>query len=114
MNNKDCVDIARNGIQKNLGMDVLMEKEAEFSSETMALVMQMYPGAYCMLGTGNEEQGIAATPYNPMFDIDESALVTGVAAVLSFAMEFLKSGCTPDFKPFDGTVEDLMNSIPMQ
>ena len=49
-----------------------------------------------------------------MFDIDESALVTGVAAVLSFAMEFLKSGCTPDFKPFDGTVEDLMNSIPMQ
>ena len=49
-----------------------------------------------------------------MFDIDESALSTGVAAHISYAMEFLSSGCAPVFDRFNGTVEDLLRTIPMQ
>lgn len=114
LNNKDCVDIARAGIRKNLGEDVLAEMPPEFASESMALMMRLYPGAYCMLGIKNEDMGITAIPHNPMFDIDESALVTGVAAQLSFATEFLARDLTPAFTPFPGTVEDLIRSIPMQ
>ena len=114
LNNQECVDVARAGIEKNLGSDVLVEREPEFASESMALMMQLYPGAYCMLGVGNPEQGITANPHNPMFDIDESALVTGVAANISYAMEFLASGCTPLFERYHGTVDDLLKSIPMQ
>ena len=114
LNNKECVDVARAGICKNLGPDVLVEREPEFGSESMALMLRLYPGAYCMLGVGNPDLGITANPHSPMFDIDESALVTGVAANLSFAMEFLSSGCTPAFDHYKGTVEDLLHSIPMQ
>lgn len=114
LNNKECVDVARTGICKNLGADVLTEKEPQFASESMALALRLYPGAYCFLGIDNPELGITANPHNPRFDIDESALVTGVAANLSFAMEFLSSGCTPVFQHYTGTVEDLLKSIPMQ
>ncbi len=114
LNNGDCVEIARAGIRKNMGADLLMEREPEFASESMALMLRLYPGAYCNLGVGNPEMGITANPHNPMFDIDESALVTGVAANISFAMEFLSSGCTPSFQQYRGTVDDLLRSIPMQ
>ena len=53
INNKECVDTAREGIRKNLGPDVLVEREPEFASESMALMMRLYPGAYCMLGVSN-------------------------------------------------------------
>jgi amidohydrolase len=114
LNNKECVDTARAGIRKNLGPDVLVELEPEFASESMALMLRLYPGAYCMLGIRNPELGITANPHNPMFDIDESALVTGVAAHISYAMEFLSNDCTPVFDHFDGTVDDLLQTIPMQ
>lgn len=114
INNKECVDTAREGIRKNLGPDVLVEREPEFASESMALMMRLYPGAYCMLGVSNPELGITANPHSPMFDIDESALSTGVAAHISYAMEFLSSGCAPVFDRFNGTVEDLLRTIPMQ
>lgn len=114
INNKECVDTARAGIRKNIGIDVLAEYEPEFASESMALMLRLYPGAYCMLGISNPELGITAMPHNPMFDIDESALPIGVAAHISYAMEFLSSGCTPAFNHFHGTVDDLLQTIPMQ
>lgn len=48
-------------------------------SEDMAFLMQDCPGAYLMIGSANLEKGLTAPHHNPRFDIDEQALVNGLA-----------------------------------
>ncbi|MCC0694590.1 M20 family metallopeptidase [Clostridioides sp. ES-S-0048-02] len=110
VNNKECVDVARTAIDKYLGRDVLIEIEPEFASESMAMMMQRYPGVYCMLGVGNSEKGITSNPHNPMFDIDESALHFGVVSNIAYTLEFLNSDYKPEFKSFEGTGEEIYSA----
>jgi len=57
-----------------------------YASESFAYYLNKYPGALAFLGIKNDKHGSGAPHHNERFDIDESALVTGLAANIAFAL----------------------------
>ena len=56
------------------------------ASEDFAYFLEKVPGAFILLGAGNEERGITAPHHSPRFDIDESALPKGAELLAALAM----------------------------
>jgi amidohydrolase len=59
-------------------------------SEDMAFIMEQVPGCFFFIGSANKEKGLDAGHHHPRFDIDEQALVNGIALMTAAVMEFLK------------------------
>jgi amidohydrolase len=55
----------------------------------MAVFLDHVPGCYFMLGVGNAERGITAPHHSAWFDMDESALATGVEVLARTALAYL-------------------------
>lgn len=89
INDKCAADIARSAIAKVLGEDALCPQMPTMGSESYSQYMIAAPGCYGNLGIRNDEVGSGAEIHNPLFDIDERAMVTGAAAHVAFALEYL-------------------------
>ena len=63
-----------------------------YASESFANYLAEYPGAIAFLGIKNDDLGSGAPHHNEKFDIDESALVHGLAANVGFAFANTKEG----------------------
>ncbi len=63
------------------GADALDTEERTMGSEDAAFFMEEIPGCYLFIGSG-PEGGVGAPHHNPHFDIEEQALVNGVAVVV--------------------------------
>lgn len=57
--------------------------------EDFALFQEQVPGVFFWLGVGNPAQGIVHQWHNPRFDIDETALKYGAAALAQLAYDYL-------------------------
>jgi amidohydrolase len=57
--------------------------------EDFSYFAQVVPGFYFRLGVANEQKGITGGSHTPVFDADESALRTGVAAIAAAVCDFL-------------------------
>ena len=68
-------------------------------SESFSHYMLIAPGCYGNLGVKNDEVGSGAEIHNPLFDIDEKAMITGACAHIAFAVEFLESDEKIEFVP---------------
>lgn len=60
------------------------------AGEDFAYFSQCVPSAIFKLGCRNEEAGITAPIHNPYFDIDEKAMLYGLAIFADFALRFLQ------------------------
>jgi amidohydrolase len=58
--------------------------------EDMSYFLERVPGCYFFLGTRNEARGLMHPHHSPHFDIDESALATGVDIMARVVRQYLK------------------------
>ena len=61
-------------------------------SDDMAEFLQVVPGCYFMVGSGNEAKGTYYQHHHPRFDLDEDALPLGVELLVRAAIAYLEQG----------------------
>jgi hippurate hydrolase len=61
-----------------LGSDNVSETEMRMGAEDFGYYTQVIPGCFYRLGVRNEERGIIHNVHTPRFDIDETAIQTGM------------------------------------
>jgi hippurate hydrolase len=61
-----------------LGADNVSETEMRMGAEDFGYYTQVIPGCFYRLGVRNEERGIIHNVHTPRFDIDETAIQTGM------------------------------------
>lgn len=110
-NNPQCVEIIKNTIGKVMGKECIVHKEQEMGSESFSAAQRLYPGVYVFLGIQNEEIGSGAENHSPEFDIDEGALVKGVALEIAYAIDFLADEKEIVFSRYKGTPDMLYKEI---
>lgn len=67
--------------------NVLQHRTME--SEDMGYVLEEIPGCYFFVGSRNEEKGIIYPHHHPKFDIDEQAMINGVAIMANAAARYV-------------------------
>ena len=69
----------------------VVEQEPDMGGEDFSEYARIIPGLFAFLGTRNEEKGIIYPHHNPRFNVDENALIYGVAFEVNMAIELLKN-----------------------
>lgn len=72
-----------------LGKDKVADLPKRMTAEDFAYFSQAMPACFYRLGTGNPERGITSPIHTDTFDIDESALETGVGLMAWLAVQEL-------------------------
>ena len=77
-NNEALNDKGRHLAQQYMGEDRVLETEIRMGAEDFGYYSQHIPGCFFRLGTANKAKGITAGVHTPLFNIDESAIETGM------------------------------------
>ncbi|MBV6439518.1 MAG: amidohydrolase [Haliscomenobacteraceae bacterium CHB4] len=72
-----------------LGNDKVVDLPLRMTAEDFAYFSQVLPACFYRLGTGNPERGITSPIHTDTFDVDESALETGVGLMAWLAIKEL-------------------------
>lgn len=75
--------------QRIAGAMNVIEVIPGMGGEDFSYFAQVSPGFYFRLGVANEEKSIISGVHTPYFDVDESAMKTGVAAMAAAVCDFL-------------------------
>ncbi|TCZ68570.1 M20 metallopeptidase family protein [Flaviaesturariibacter aridisoli] len=75
---------ARHLAEGFLGAERVQETEIRMGAEDFGYYSQVVPGCFYRLGTANKAKGITAGVHTPNFNIDESAIETGVGLMALF------------------------------
>ncbi len=70
---------ARSLAEEMIGNEMVEETELSMGAEDFGYYSQKIPGCFYRLGTGNKALGIVSGVHTPTFNIDESAIQTGMA-----------------------------------
>ncbi len=82
-NDEQLNEDARTLAASYLGAANVSETELRMGAEDFGFYAQQIPGCFFRLGTRNETKGIIHGVHTPRFDVDESAMETGVGLVRS-------------------------------
>ncbi|WP_242926723.1 M20 metallopeptidase family protein [Pontibacter vulgaris] len=74
-----------------LGAENVVNLDLWMGAEDFAYYSQEVPACFYRLGTRNEERGITSSVHTPMFDIDETALETGIGLMAWLAVQELNA-----------------------
>ena len=77
-NNEALHLTARKLAEDFMGADNVGETEMRMGAEDFGYYSQHIPGCFFRLGTANKAKGITAGVHTPLFNIDESAIETGI------------------------------------
>jgi len=77
-NNEDLNNTARRIAEAYMGPDNVGETEIRMGAEDFGYYSQQIPGCFFRLGTANAARGIISGVHTPKFNIDESAIETGI------------------------------------
>lgn len=91
INDDDAVDLAFSAFRGLLPEDKVVRGEKWYASESFSEYLMRFKGAHGFLGIRNEELGCGAEHHNGYFDLDESALSTGVMCYAAYAAAALES-----------------------
>jgi hippurate hydrolase len=83
-NDEDLHAYARSLAQRMTTPGKIRETEMRMGAEDFGFYSQLIPGCFFRLGTGNKEKGLMSGVHTPTFDIDESAIETGMAMMALF------------------------------
>lgn len=78
VNDKDLTNSCVTFAQNFLGKENVEELPLRMTAEDFAFITQKVPSCFFRLGTASKEKGITSGVHTPTFNIDESALETGV------------------------------------
>lgn len=74
-------DTCRQLAEQLIGADKVEETELRMGAEDFGHYTKLLPGCFYRLGVRNESRGIIHNVHTPHFDVDESAIKTGMAAM---------------------------------
>ena len=107
-NNAVCSEIAKNAVRKYIAEDAVTFAQPWMASESMQACLKLWPGIITFTGIQSEEVGSGANHHTPEFDVDERGMIYGVAAALGYVQDFLNYDKEIPFKPFEGTLKNLV------
>lgn len=107
-NNAVCSEIAKSAVRKYIGEDAVTVAQPWMASESMQACLKLWPGIITFTGIQSEEAGTGANHHTPEFDVDERGMIYGVAAALGYVKDFLNYDKEIPFKPFEGTLKNLV------
>jgi hippurate hydrolase len=89
-NNEQLNEIARQKAGDFIGTTNVEETEKRMGAEDFGYYSQQIPGCFFRLGVMNKEKGITSGVHTPTFNIDESAIETGIGimAYLGSSVKF--------------------------
>lgn len=85
-NNPELTSRTRKHAEEFLGKENVVDLDIWMAAEDFAFYSQQADACFYRLGTRNESKGITSTVHTPTFDIDESALKTGVGLMTYLTM----------------------------
>lgn len=91
INDPAATSLAKEAAIEFLGAENVVELNQRMTVEDFARYGQVVPACFYRLGTGNPGRGITANLHTPMFDVDESSLVTGTGMMLWISLKSLQS-----------------------
>jgi amidohydrolase len=86
VNDAAAAGVVRRVAREVVGVAAVVETAPLTAAEDFSYFLRERPGAFCLLGAGNAEQGITAPHHSPDFDIDESVLPLGVELLARLAL----------------------------
>jgi amidohydrolase len=89
INDPEVTKVVQEAAEVVLGPEKVGTGERTMGSEDAAFFMRQVPGCYFFLGARNPEKGADAPHHNPRFNIDEDALVLGLAVLAQAAAAYL-------------------------
>ena len=90
INDKNSVNKLRNAAIKVIGEENVLEQEyPHMGVESFAYFANERPSVFYFLGCRNEEKGIIHPAHSSLFDIDEDALMIGVAIQCQMVLDYL-------------------------
>ncbi len=111
VNDPECAAFARKVIGDEIGKERIITSQPSMGSESFAHYQQRMPGVFAMLGIKNEAKGTGAAHHNRLFDVDEDVLYLGVAAHVTYALEFLKSSISNVGKRPFGSYREVLEAM---
>ena len=88
-NNPELTNRAREAAKAYLGEENVTELDLWMGAEDFAYYSQEVPACFYRLGTRNEDRGITSSVHTPTFDIEETALETGIGLMAWLALQEL-------------------------
>lgn len=89
VNDADVTSRARLAAENYLGKENVEELPLRMTAEDFAFFSQQIPSCFYRLGTGNKAKGIVSGVHTATFDIDETALETGMGLMAWLALNEL-------------------------
>ncbi len=91
INNADMCELVANCAADVVGRDGVIRDDSvrTMGGEDMSYFLERVPGCYFFLGTRNEARGLVHPHHSPRFDIDETALATGVEIMARVIRRYL-------------------------
>jgi amidohydrolase len=77
-NNESLNELAMQKASEFIGKENVEETEKRMGAEDFGYYSQLIPGCFFRLGVMNKEKGITSGVHTPTFNIDESAIETGI------------------------------------
>jgi amidohydrolase len=90
VNTDDGTAIVRLAAADVVGAERVIDPGKIMAGEDFSAFLQQRPGAFFMVGSGNEERGIVYGHHHPKFDIDEDSLGVGIAVMTKVVLTALK------------------------
>lgn len=106
-NDPQAVALAKRAIVAHGGTDVLTQGSTWMASESLSVLLRLYPGVLAFVGIQNEALGSGANHHTPQFDVDDAAMQNGTCAAVAFAYEALRGEGITGFTRRIESMEDL-------
>lgn len=90
INNPELTASARAGAEAYLGKENVLDLDIWMAAEDFAFYSQETKACFYRLGTRNEAKGITSSVHTPTFDIEESALETGMGLMAYLTLHELQ------------------------
>lgn len=89
INEEKLTALARAAAEEYLGKENVLDLDIWMAAEDFAYYSQVTDACFYRLGTRNEARGITSSVHTPTFDIDETALETGIGLMAYIALKQL-------------------------
>lgn len=88
-NDPACAALAAKAAEKVMGYDALYHYPQTTGGENFAEYLNLVPGAFLFVGTGNPEKGAVHPQHSCYYTVDESVLINGSCVAAQYAVDYL-------------------------
>lgn len=89
VNHPDVAKTVMAAGRETLGSENVCEVQPVMISDDFSRYLEIVPGAYLFIGSGNKEKGIVFPHHHPKFDLDETALAYGMEIMIRTVLKLL-------------------------